>query len=129
MTNLRSPASLISRVMRWMPERRTCRTKRPTDPGVDRILAHTGPSPSSMPPPSFGGRMRGHYRTGSAAMLLMALIALSATVRSTAESGPEAQPQNERLPDYQPGKSPSIAPSEPTVTVLDHRDVQGVLGK
>jgi hypothetical protein len=56
------------------------------------------------------------------------LIALSATVRSTAQSGPEAQPQNERLPE-EPGKSPSVAAGEPPVTVLDNRDVQGILGK
>jgi hypothetical protein len=73
--------------------------------------------------------MRGHYRTGAAAILLIALIAVSATVRSTAEGGPEAQPQNVRLPDNEPGKSPSVAAGEPTVTVLDHRDVQGILGK
>jgi hypothetical protein len=73
--------------------------------------------------------MRDHYRTGAAAMLLVALIALSATVRSAAESGPEAQPQNEWLPDNEAGKSPSVAPGEPTVTVLDHRDVQSILGK
>jgi PRC-barrel domain len=59
--------------------------------------------------------------------LMVGLIALSATVRSTAESGPEAQPQNEWSPDNE--LVPSVAPSEPTVTVLDHRDVQGILGK
>jgi PRC-barrel domain len=72
--------------------------------------------------------MRGHYRTGGAAMLLMVLIALPATVRSTAENGPGPQPQNERLRDNEPGKGPSSAPGEPIVTVIDHRDVQGVLG-
>jgi hypothetical protein len=72
--------------------------------------------------------MRNRYRTGAAAMLLVALIALSATVRSTAESGPEVQPQNERSPN-EPGKSPSVAAGEPSMTVLDHRDVQGILGK
>jgi hypothetical protein len=72
--------------------------------------------------------MRNRCRTGAAAMLLVAMIALSATVRSTAESGPEAQPQNEWSPDNEPG-SPSVAPGEPTVTVLDYRDVQGILGK
>jgi hypothetical protein len=70
--------------------------------------------------------MRDHYRTGAAAMLLVVLIALSAAVRSAAESGPEAQPQSEWLPDNEPGKSPSVAPGEPTVTVLDHRDVQSI---
>jgi hypothetical protein len=85
--------------------------------------------------------MRDRYRTGAAAMALMALMALSATVRSTAETGPGPQPQNERLPDSDPDKSPSASPSanpnvspsaapgEPTVTVLDHHDVQSVLGK
>jgi|HubBroStandDraft_6_1064221.scaffolds.fasta_scaffold1083578_1 hypothetical protein len=83
--------------------------------------------------------MRERYRTGAAAMLVMALMALSATVRSTAENGP--RPQNERLPDSDPDKSPSTIPSgipgvvpsavpgEPTVTVLDHHEVQSVLGK
>jgi Spy/CpxP family protein refolding chaperone len=51
--------------------------------------------------------MRNRCRTGAAAMLLVAMIALSATVRSTAESGPEAQAQNEWSPDNEPGKSPS----------------------
>jgi PRC-barrel domain len=59
---------------------------------------------------------------------MVGLIALSATVRSTAQNGPEAQPQNERSPD-EPGKSPSVAAGEPSVTVLDNRDVQGILGK
>jgi len=105
--------SLISSVMRSMPQRRTCRTTRPTDPGVDPILAHAGLSPSSMSPLRFGDRMRGHYRTGAAAILLIALIAVSATVRSTAESGPEAQPQNVRLPIMSPAKvqaSPQASP-------------------
>jgi hypothetical protein len=72
--------------------------------------------------------MRNRYRTGATAMLLVALIALSATVSSIAESGPEAQPQIERSPS-EPGKSPSVAAGEPSMTVLDHRDVQGILGK
>jgi PRC-barrel domain len=59
----------------------------------------------------------------------VALTALSATVGSAVESGPEAQPQSEWLPDNEPGKGPSVAPGEPTVTVLDHRDVQSILGK
>jgi hypothetical protein len=71
--------------------------------------------------------MRDRYRIGAAAMLVMALMALSATVRSTAENGPGPQPQNERLPDSDPDRS--VAPGEPTVTVLDHHDVQSVLGK
>jgi hypothetical protein len=84
-----------------------------------------------MPPPSSGGRVRARYRTGAAAMLLMALMALSATVRSTAQNSLGPQPQNERLPDGDPSPSasPSAAPGEPSVTVLDHREVQSVLGK
>jgi PRC-barrel domain len=81
--------------------------------------------------------MRGRYRTGATAMALLALMALSATVRSTAENGPGPQAQNERLPDSDLDKSPSVGPSaapsavpgDPTVTVLDHREVQSVLGK
>jgi len=69
------------------------------------------------------------YRTGAAAMLVVALIALSAAVRSAAENGPGPQPQNEQLPDSDSDKSPSAAPGEPTLTVLDHREVQSVLGK
>jgi hypothetical protein len=94
-----------------------------------------------MSPPNSGGRKRGRYRTGATAMALMALMALSATVRSTAENVPGPQAQNERLPDSDPDKSPSVGPSaapsaapsavpgDPTVTVLDHREVQSVLGK
>jgi len=128
MTNPGPPAALISRVIRLMPGRRTSRTPRSADPGFDPAVTRALGS-SMVPPPRAGGRVRDHYRTGAAAMLLVALIALSATVRSTAESGPVAQPQNEWLPDNEPGKSPSVAPGEPTVTVLDHRDVQGILGK
>jgi len=71
--------------------------------------------------------MRDHYRIGTAAVLLVALIALSSAGRSTAESGPGPQPQIERLPDNDPGKS--AAPAMPTVIVLDHSEVQGILGK
>jgi PRC-barrel domain len=118
--------------MRLMPERRTSRTTRINGPGLDPADTHVPGSSTvlpPMPPPRSGGQMRDHYRIGAAAMLLVALIALSATVRSAAESGPEAQPQNEWFPDDEPGKSPSVAPGEPTVTVLDHRDVQSILGK
>jgi hypothetical protein len=131
MNDSRPPATLISRVMRLMPERRTFRTTGSADPGVDLIATHAPNSSTvlpSIPLPRSEGHMRNHYRTGAAAMLLVALIALSATVRSTAESGPEAQPQNERSPN-EPGKSPSVAAGEPSMTVLDHRDVQGILGK
>ena len=105
--------------------------KRPSGPGVNPISTQApGPStvPPTMSPPSSGGHMRDRYRTGAAAMLLMALMALSATVRSTAENGPGPQPQNERLPDSDPDRSAGC-PAEPTVTVLDHREVQSVLGK
>jgi hypothetical protein len=72
--------------------------------------------------------MPDRYRSGAATMLLMALIALSATIRSTAESGP-ATPQNEALSDNDPGRGATATPAEPTVTVLDYGEVQGVLGK
>jgi hypothetical protein len=68
--------------------------------------------------------MRDHYRVAAA----IALIALSATVYSTAQDNPTAQPQIEQSPDN-PVKAPSGAPREPTVTVLDNRDVQGILGR
>jgi hypothetical protein len=114
--------------MRLMPGRRTPQTTRSDDPGVDLNVTH-GPSSNtvlpSIPPPRTGEHTR--YRAVTAAILMVGLIALSATVRSTAESGPEAQPQNEWSPDNE--LVPSVAPSEPTVTVLDHRDVQGILGK
>jgi PRC-barrel domain len=132
MSDSRPPATLISSVMRLMPERRTSQTMRSDDPGVDLNVTH-GPSsstvPSSIAPPRTGEHTRDHYRAVAAAVLMVGLIALSATVRSTAESGPEAQPQNEWSRDNERGMSPSVAPSEPTVTVLDHRDVQGILGK
>ena len=73
--------------------------------------------------------MRNHYRTGAAALSLGALIALSATIRSTAESGPGPPPKNETSSDNDSGKGPSVTPAEPTVTVLDYGEVQGVLGK
>jgi hypothetical protein len=69
--------------------------------------------------------MRDHYRIGTAALLLMALIALSSAGRSTAESGPGPQSQSERLTD----NDPAAAPAKPTVTVLDHSEVLEILGK
>jgi PRC-barrel domain len=131
MSDSRPPATLISSVMRLMPGRRTSRITRSDDPGVDLIVTHTPSSGTvlpSIPPLRTGDRTRDHYRAVAAAVLMVGLIALSATVRSTAESGPEAQPQNERSPS-EPGKSPNVAAGEPSVTVLDHRDVQGILGK
>jgi hypothetical protein len=62
--------------------------------------------------------MRHHYRAGAA----VALIALSATVYSAAQDKPVSQPQTDPLP-------PSGPPNEPTVTVFDHHEVQGILGK
>jgi hypothetical protein len=65
--------------------------------------------------------MRVVYRVAAA----MALIALSATVYSTAQDNPPAQPQIEPGPDST-GKGP---PREPTVTVFDNHEVQGILGR
>jgi hypothetical protein len=131
MTRSRPPATLIGRVKRLMPGRRTSRTTGSADSGIDFVVTHA-PSSSkilaSIPPRRTGGRTRDQYRAVAAAVLMVGLIALSGTVRSTAESGPEAQPQNERSPD-EPGKSPSVAVGEPSMTVLDHLDVQGILGK
>jgi hypothetical protein len=131
MSDSRPPATLISSVMRLMPGRRTSRQTGSADPGIDLIVTHTASSGTvlpSIPPLRTGDHTRDHYRAVAAAVLMVGLIALSGTVRSTAESGPEAQPQNERSPS-EPGKSPSVAAGEPSVTVLDHRDVQGILGK
>src|SRR5271170_6912740 len=112
MTNLQPLAAWMSRVGRWMPAGR-----RASGPGADPISTQApdpGTVPPSTSPPGSGGHMRDRYRTGAAAMLLVALIALSATVRSTAENGPGPQPQNEQLPDSDSDKIPSAAPGEPT---------------
>jgi hypothetical protein len=61
--------------------------------------------------------MRIHYR----AAMAMALIALSAIAYSAAQESPATQPQFEQ--------PPAGPPREPTMTVLDSRDVQGILGK
>jgi hypothetical protein len=61
--------------------------------------------------------MQAHLR----AAMAMALIALSAVAYSVAQENPAAQPQFEQ--------PPAGPPREPTVTVLDNRDVQGILGK
>ncbi len=55
------------------------------------------------------------------------LIALSAVAYLAVQANPAAQPQTEQ-PDGQ-AKAQAGSPREPTVTVLDNRDVQGVLGK
>lgn len=68
--------------------------------------------------------MRNIYRGGVA----MVLIALSAAVCSTAQEKPSAMPPAGQAPDS-PVKVPGGLPSEPTVTIFDHHDVQGILGK
>jgi hypothetical protein len=68
--------------------------------------------------------MRAHFRTAAA----MTLIAFSAAVYSAAQDNPAAQPKIEQ-PSDDAGKVPSGPPREPTVTVLDNREVQGILGK
>jgi hypothetical protein len=71
--------------------------------------------------------MPDRYPSGAATMLLMALIALSATISSTAESGPGPSSKNEISSDNDSG--PSVIPAEPTVTFLDYGEVQGILGR
>jgi len=56
------------------------------------------------------------------------LIALFATVYSTTRENPSAQPQIDQSPEN-PVKAPNTPPREPTVTVFDYREVQGILGK
>jgi len=68
--------------------------------------------------------MRDYYRV-AAAMTLIALFAAYTTVRDN----PAAQPQTEQPPDDAGKAAPAAPPREPTVTVFDHRDVQGILGK
>jgi hypothetical protein len=58
-----------------------------------------------------------------AAAAAIVLIAISATVYSTAQDNPTPPPPP--ASDQPPGSPPR----EPTVTVLDHREVKGVLGK
>jgi hypothetical protein len=72
------------------------------------------------------GQMRDHY----GAAMALALIVLSGTEYSVAQDNPAAQTQTEQSPDN-PVKGSSALPPvrEPTVTVLDHREVQGALGK
>jgi PRC-barrel domain protein len=65
--------------------------------------------------------MRDLYR----AVVAVAFVALSATAYSIAQDNPAAPPQTEPSPEG-PAKVP---PREPTVTVFDHREVQGTLGK
>ena len=73
--------------------------------------------------------MRDIYRAGIA----IALIALSATVYSAAQetptATPPAAPPAEQSPDTGKGSGPNAPSREPTVTVIDSHEVQGVLGK
>ena len=68
--------------------------------------------------------MRDYYRAAAAT----ALIALSATVYSAVRDNPAAQPQSEQPADT-PGSIPGSPSREPTVTVLDNHEVQGILGR
>jgi hypothetical protein len=70
------------------------------------------------------GHMRDLYR----AALAIILIALSATAYSTAQDNPPAQSQVEPSPEGA-AKVPGGPPREPTVTIFDTREVQGILGK
>jgi hypothetical protein len=63
--------------------------------------------------------MRANHRV-AAGLALVTLIAISATVYSTAQDNPQP-------PTEQPPGTP--VPREPTVTILDRHEVQGVLGK
>ncbi len=83
--------------------------------------------------------MRDPYRIAMM-MTLSVSIVCSAVIYSTAQdrSAPQSKsapsPDNSRLPDSSKGTTgpqsgPNVPPGEPTITVLDHRDVQGVLGK
>jgi len=69
--------------------------------------------------------MRDSYRVAAA----MTLIALFATAYTAVQDNPAAQPQTEQPPEDAGKTAPAGPPREPTVTVLDHRDVQGILGK
>src|SRR5215831_1745219 len=72
--------------------------------------------------------MRDHYRVAVA----VTLIALSATAYSTAQERPSGQPPIEQPLDSSvktPGGLPGGLSKEPTVTIFDHREVQGILGK
>ena len=66
--------------------------------------------------------MRAQYR----AAVLMTLMVLSAIVYSAAQESP-SPPQSEQPSDA--GKPPNGPLREPTVTVLDNHEAQGILGK
>jgi hypothetical protein len=68
--------------------------------------------------------MPDHYRVAVAVML----IALSAAAYSTAQERPSGQPPIEQPLDSSV-KTPGGLSKEPTVTIFDHREVQGILGK
>jgi hypothetical protein len=72
--------------------------------------------------------MRDHYRAGVA----ITLIALSASVYSAAQDNPAAQQPTEQ-PDGAgkgQGGAPATGPQrEPTITVIDNHEVQGILGR
>jgi PRC-barrel domain len=70
-------------------------------------------------------KMRDYYRVAAA----MTLIALFATTYTAVQDNPAAQPQTEQPPEDAGKTAPAGPPREPTVTVLDHREVQGILGK
>jgi hypothetical protein len=93
-------AALIGAVKKWwmVTGRRISRTTGATDAGVEPVTHAPG---ASTVPPSVPA-LRDHYRNGAAPTLLMALIALSTPLPSTAESGSGPQPQNERLQDNDP---------------------------
>jgi hypothetical protein len=123
MINMPPPTTLISAVKRsWMVTGRLSRTTGTTDAGVEPVTHASGANTVLRSVPA----LCDHYRNGAAPMLLMALITLSPTLPSTAESGSGPQPQ---LQHNAPLKSPSAIPGEPTVTVLDHQEVQSILGK
>ena len=68
--------------------------------------------------------MRAHFRAAAA----ITLIVVCAAVYSAAQDVPVVQPQIEQPPN-DAGKPPSGPTREPTVTVFDHHEVQGILGK
>jgi hypothetical protein len=67
-------------------------------------------------------------RAKTRAAVAITLIALSAVAYLAVPENPAAQPQTEQPPE-DAAKGQVGPPREPTVTVLDNRDVLGVLGK
>src|SRR5215470_2974758 len=68
--------------------------------------------------------MRDHYRVAVA----VTLVAHSATAYSTAQERPPGQPPIEQPLDSSV-KTPGGLLKEPTVTIFDHQEVQGILGR